>query len=874
MAAKHRIDVGPTQLNPAEEAYQKGVALFKERKFAEAEECFKEAVALSPTAVPALINLGNCAEATGRYPLAIASYERALGLQPLLPEAYNNLAAVYHKMDNVGSALACIERSLALAPFNKNARWNRASFNLATGMFADGWEDFDARFWRHDARDKLRPTPPAYYEGQPIPRNKKIVVWAEQGLGECICYASMIKDFERAIGAEVVIAVPRSLIKAFQRSFPGSDVREEGPQSAHDCLYQIPMGSLGKYVRRSFADFRSRNPFLVAPQDLPDFRKEHPGKMIVGVSWKSANDIFGEDKSMNLEDLDAILKIPGIVWVDLQYGDTATEVGDARQRTGATIIGQTDNAYRSQDLDPWLARVKACDVVLTISNVTAHAAGAMGVRTLLMLPRGMSNLWHWFRVRSDSPWYGSVTIVRQQRSPTPSREWFADDVLPVVEGALRELVADPPLRDDERLADAILNEEIKVLEAAKRPDTPENFEKLYGEFVPKVVEAARPFLRPVIWPVAGPFRVGFYIPSPVMLAHVVNLLTYLKAYKVRYPDGGPIRPIIYTTAIRNEEFAKAFGEVAEIRECGAKTMFQHWRLVKAAAEKDRLSAFVHISTVAGMAWAATVRIAPKHVWWSMKWHGADVPGVDAYIDGCHPYGGDRMEIAGRTWACIHQSFPEVVVPDGIGGPPLARVAYGTLCREEKLTPEYAAAVGRILADVPGSAFYYTARQKPEWFEQEIMKAGVAQDQIRCLGWLPENKTVVWANSFDVFLDTFPFQCGHTAVEAMACGKPVAWMDTRYTGEQSVSGIFDAAGPLRIGEGKPFVATSVDSYICYAAVLGRNHSIAAREGQRNRRLYDGVLRDLDATVDSITKTLVDVILSETHFSKDRRCQDQP
>ena len=75
------------------------------------------------------------------------------------------------------------------------------------------------------------------------------------------------------------------------------------------------------------------------------------------------------------------------------------------------------------NLDGLAALIAACDVVVTVSNTTAHLAGALGVPTLLMLPYSRGSLWYWHEGRDDSPWYPSIRIVRQ-RSPG---DW--DDVV-------------------------------------------------------------------------------------------------------------------------------------------------------------------------------------------------------------------------------------------------------------------------------------------------------------------------------------------------------------------------------------------------------------------------------------------------------------
>jgi len=56
----------------------------------------------------------------------------------------------------------------------------------------------------------------------------------------------------------------------------------------------------------------------------------------------------------------------------------------------------------------------ACDLVITVSNVTAHVAGALGRPVWQLLPKGNGRLGYWFTGRSDSPWYPSMRIFTQQ----------------------------------------------------------------------------------------------------------------------------------------------------------------------------------------------------------------------------------------------------------------------------------------------------------------------------------------------------------------------------------------------------------------------------------------------------------------------------
>src|SRR4029077_4292433 len=82
------------------------------------------------------------------------------------------------------------------------------------------------------------------------------------------------------------------------------------------------------------------------------------------------------------------------------------------------------------DLDGLAALVGACDLVITVSNVTAHVAGAFGKPVWLLAPRAKGKIWYWFSGRRESPGYPSMPIF-EQRDP--------GDWRPVLDTVAREL---------------------------------------------------------------------------------------------------------------------------------------------------------------------------------------------------------------------------------------------------------------------------------------------------------------------------------------------------------------------------------------------------------------------------------------------------
>ena len=103
-------------------------------------------------------------------------------------------------------------------------------------------------------------------------------------------------------------------------------------------------------------------------------------------------------------------------FVSLQYGDAARAAADAARRHGVEIVD--DQAIdQLRDLDLFAAQVAAMDRVVTVSNTTAHLAGALGVDGIVLLPATRGLHWYWSVGRDDSPWYPSLALVRQSTPP-------------------------------------------------------------------------------------------------------------------------------------------------------------------------------------------------------------------------------------------------------------------------------------------------------------------------------------------------------------------------------------------------------------------------------------------------------------------------
>jgi ADP-heptose:LPS heptosyltransferase len=381
---------------------------------AEALADVEHALRLDPNDIKAWTKHGNALSVQGRYQEAVASFDRALALDPAWYDAHNNRGFCLEALGRIHEALQSYDAALAVKRDYVAALFNRGVNRLKLGDFARGWDDYEARGQARAFAHTLRIYPQSRWDGSFV--DGTLLVFAEQGLGDQILFASMIPDLAGRASAVVVEVEPR-LTGLFARSFPGMRVVPQivqhfrGPVAA-----QLPMGSLGRILRRSIDDFPRRpQGFLVADRarGAELRRRLDDGRRLVGLSWHSRNPKFEAEKSVALGDFAVLLRLPGYRFIDLQYGDTGAERAAVEREFGVRIE-HLDDIDNRNDIDGLAALITACDAVVTVSNTTAHLAGALGQDTRVLVPHGQGRMWCWLDGRDDSPWYPHVRLARQK----------------------------------------------------------------------------------------------------------------------------------------------------------------------------------------------------------------------------------------------------------------------------------------------------------------------------------------------------------------------------------------------------------------------------------------------------------------------------
>ena len=347
---------------------------------------------------------------------ALVDFNKAISLKPDDREAYSNRALVLKELGRFDEAMADLNKAIALDPTYPEAHWNKALQLLLFGEFEEGWPLFEWR-WKtkqHIGTELITSKP--QWSGE---ANKRVFLWAEQGIGDEIMYASLIPELA-ASSSKLIVQCDERLIPLFKRSFiDGIEYRcrkSPAPEDSYDC--HIPMGSLPNIFRPSLDSFSKASKAYLhceseRSQELRKTLLKGEAKTLIGISWNSSSPIAGaHHRNITLSDMAQHLDAPNVQLVNLQYGDVSDEIAKLKKDHGIEVaeVSEIDNR---NDIDGLAALIMACDQIVSIDNATVHLAGALGANTKVLLPFNRS--WQWGLDRSDSYWYGSLQLHRQKK---------------------------------------------------------------------------------------------------------------------------------------------------------------------------------------------------------------------------------------------------------------------------------------------------------------------------------------------------------------------------------------------------------------------------------------------------------------------------
>lgn len=387
-----------------------GLALNKSGRAEEAVVACTEAIRLKPDYAQGYFRLGFPLFDLDRLDDAITACDTAIRLEPEFSEAHSNRAVALRRSGRLAESLISSERAIAINPDYPSAHFNESLARLLMGDFAVGLKKYEWRY-RGGAKElKARSFSQAQWIGQEV-RGLTVLLHAEQGLGDSIqfCrYASLVK----IRGARVVLEVPRPLLRLLAE-LPGVDQFVATGDTLPEFDFHCPLMSLPYACGTTVDAIPAEIPYLHAQADVQNKWHTRLGTegFKIGIAWQGSPTALAErGRSAPLTCFEPLSKIPGVRLISLQKGHGIDQLKALPEGMQVETLGADFDAGADAFIDT-AALMMSLDLVITVDTAIGHLAGALGRPVWIVLQKVPH--WVWMMDRTDSPWYPSVRLFRQ-----------------------------------------------------------------------------------------------------------------------------------------------------------------------------------------------------------------------------------------------------------------------------------------------------------------------------------------------------------------------------------------------------------------------------------------------------------------------------
>lgn len=407
------------------EAYcDRGMVNYKIKNINEAEEDYLKSIGIDNN-LNALYNYGNLLKDKKLFTDALSYYDRAIEVNPNFIKAYQNRAYVNFIKNRDDEALRDFNKLLKFNPNNHDARFFKSSIELKNGDLIEGFKNYEIRWKSSNFPTKKKFFEGKVWDGKEDLKNKTILLYSEQGLGDqiqFIRFAYLILNK----GAEVIIEVDKRLVGLLKETTNFKNIyhtNEKLPKYEFNC----PIMSLPYKLKIDLNSIPNK-PYLESDKrTINKWKNLFSDKFFnIGINWQGGIDPrqdFG--RSFNIDYFEKISKIKNVKLFSLQKINGLDQIENRKNNFNLNII---DNMDIDNPFVDTAAIISNLDLVITSDTSIAHLSGALGKKTFLLLQKFSE--WRWFKNRNDSPWYESIKLFRQKTED----QW--DDVFLSVEKEL------------------------------------------------------------------------------------------------------------------------------------------------------------------------------------------------------------------------------------------------------------------------------------------------------------------------------------------------------------------------------------------------------------------------------------------------------
>ena len=366
--------------------YNLSIVLKEQIKLDEALKVIKKSISLKPDYADAYSNMGNILRDQRKFKEAMKAFKKAIKLDPKLLAAHTDMGNTLQELGKLYEAIEAHKKCILFNPNYAKAHLNSSLSLLQTGQIKEGLEEYE---WRWKAEEDLsyRNFRETEWDGQASLKDKTILLWCEQGIGDNMNWSSCL-SLVCARGAHVILECQEKLVPLLSRSFPNVEVKAQDRSKdadRDDFDFHLPMGSLYKHFIDEMIEKGNPESYLVPDPVRVQYWKDRLQSIgkgpYIGVCWKSSvKSAYRLQHYPPMSEWSPVFKVPDVTFINLQYKDYEDDIAKVEDEYGVKIHNFED-IDQYGDIDEVAALTAALDVVVSTKATPPMISAGVGTVT-------------------------------------------------------------------------------------------------------------------------------------------------------------------------------------------------------------------------------------------------------------------------------------------------------------------------------------------------------------------------------------------------------------------------------------------------------------------------------------------------------------
>jgi hypothetical protein len=368
-----------------------------------------KAIEIKPDYAEAFNNRGISLHAVNKIDEAIASYNKAIEIKPDYAEVFLNKGNAYECIKQFDLSIESYDAAIKIDPGYAEAYSNKSLILLLLGDYERGWDLFAWRSKIGNINKKYSEKP--IWLGEDIPYNNTLLIHFDIGYGDFIQFSRYI-TFCLNYFKNIIVEIPECLINIFNFSNENIQTISETNQLPN-FNYRCSIMNLALVTQKEIHNIPQEYVCIYTPPAKITYWQNKLGSKKnkrVGVCWSASSRadiefVLSRKRSIPFNQFSLIFDN------NIEFHSLNKEISADDLTKVEKLNSLTSHHNDLNDFTDTAALMMHMDLIITVDTSVAHLAGALGLKTWIILPYVSD--YRWGLETNVSPWYKNIEIFKQ-----------------------------------------------------------------------------------------------------------------------------------------------------------------------------------------------------------------------------------------------------------------------------------------------------------------------------------------------------------------------------------------------------------------------------------------------------------------------------